>query len=219
MINLHRASAAAVRNEGSAVVACCGAICKSARLMLAVCAACIACGTSASFGSSIFDYNVIVTGTFTAESHVQGRTFANDLVSVNNPDFAQSPSAGTGDTLTVAGAISGSPSIIERGVYRYAQASAPSAILNGGSSLVHDASVSIAGLASQMSAASSFYSAMSAIQWSAAASAGTDRAGADFFGWRGFGRAAAKARLSFYDAQFGHAQGRVTNWFSKRLSA
>jgi choice-of-anchor A domain-containing protein len=111
--------------------------------------------------SSIFDYNVIVTGTYTAESHVQGTTFANNLVAINNPDFAQSPSAGTGDTLTVAGTISGSASIIERGVYRYAQAAAPSAILNGGSSLVHDASVSIAGLASQMSSASSYYSSLS----------------------------------------------------------
>jgi choice-of-anchor A domain-containing protein len=110
--------------------------------------------------SSIFDYNVIVTGTFTAESHVQGRSFANNLTAINQPDFAQSPSAGTGDTLTVAGTISGS-STLERGIYRYAQATAPSAVLNGGSSLVHDATVSIAPLASQMSSASSFYSAMS----------------------------------------------------------
>src|ERR1700742_1139522 len=70
--------------------------------------------------SSIFDYNVIVTGTFTAESHVQGTTFANNLVAINQPDFAQSASAGTGDTLTVAGTISGS-STLERGIYRYAQ--------------------------------------------------------------------------------------------------
>jgi choice-of-anchor A domain-containing protein len=160
MISLNRASTAAVRNRGNVLVATCVTIVKSARL-ISLCAACLACGAGVSFASSIFDYNVIVTGTFTAESHVQGRTFANNLVAVNNPDFAQSPSAGTGDTLTVAGAISGSPSIIERGIYRYAQASAPSAILNGGSSLVHDASVSIAELASQISAASSFYSAMS----------------------------------------------------------
>ncbi len=110
--------------------------------------------------SSIFDYNVIVTGTFTAESHVQGTTFANNLVAINQPDFAQSPSAGTGDTLTVAGTISGSITL-ERGVYRYAQATAPTAVLNGGSSLVHDATVSIAPLASQMSTASSFYSSLS----------------------------------------------------------
>ena len=104
---------------------------------------------------------MIVTGTFTAESHVQGRTFANNLVAINNPDFAQQPAAGTGDTLTVAGAISGSTVLMERGIYRYAQSTAPSAILNGGSSLVHDATVSIAPLASQMSSASSFYSALS----------------------------------------------------------
>ncbi|HEY2827425.1 MAG TPA: collagen-binding domain-containing protein [Pirellulales bacterium] len=117
--------------------------------------------TNACQAGTIFDYNVIVTDTFTAASHVQGTTFANQLIAVNNPDFAQSPAAGTGDTLTVAGAISGSPSVLERGVYRYAQAAAPAAILNGGSSLVHDPTVSITGLATQMSAASSFYASLS----------------------------------------------------------
>jgi choice-of-anchor A domain-containing protein len=131
--------------------------------LLFLCSACLF-AASAAIGraSQIFtDYNVVVTGTFTAGSHVQGTTFANNLVAVNNPDFAQQPAAGTGDTLTVAGTISGSTVILERGVYRYAQAATPSAILNGGSSLIHDPTVSITDLVNQLSTATSYYDLLS----------------------------------------------------------
>ena len=105
--------------RSSATLALAHNICvvRSAALGLSVLAAMAFCfaGTAVCQAATIFDYNVIVTGTFTAESHVQGTTFANNLVAVNNPDFAQSASAGTGDTLTVAGTISGSSSILERG--------------------------------------------------------------------------------------------------------
>jgi choice-of-anchor A domain-containing protein len=111
-------------------------------------------------GAIFTSYNVVVTGNFTDQSHVQGTTFVNNLNAVNDPDFAQSAAAGTGDTLTVAGSITGSTVTLERGVYRYFQAATPPAVLNGGSTEVQDSSVSIANLTSQLAAASNYYASL-----------------------------------------------------------
>jgi choice-of-anchor A domain-containing protein len=115
-------------------------------------------GSAALSPAAIFtSYNVVVTNNYTDQSHVQGTTYANNLDAINVPDFAQSPAAGTGDTLTVTGNITGSTITLERGVYRYAQSTAPSANLNGGSTEVHDPTISITDLANQLSNAAGFY--------------------------------------------------------------
>lgn len=108
---------------------------------------------------SLFDYNVVVTDTLTASSHIQGRTFVNNLVTNNQPDFAQSAAAGTGDTLDVAGQVTGNGLTMERGVFRHAHpiASPFQLNLNGGSSGVTDASTSITSLSNQMNAIASQY--------------------------------------------------------------
>jgi len=114
--------------------------------------------TAAFSPAAIFtSYNVVVTNNYTDQSHVQGTTYVNNLDAINVPDFAQSPAAGTGDTLTVTGNITGSTITLERGVYRYAQSAAPPANLNGGSTEVHDPTISITDLANQLSNAASFY--------------------------------------------------------------
>jgi choice-of-anchor A domain-containing protein len=113
---------------------------------------------------SLFNYNVVVTGTLTDSSHIQGRTFVNNLVTSNQPDFAQSTAAGTGDTLDVAGAVTGSGLSMERGVFRHAGA-LPGGFtmnLNGGSTNVLDPSVSITSLSNQMNATAALYNSYSA---------------------------------------------------------
>jgi choice-of-anchor A domain-containing protein len=127
-----------------------------------------ACGivvASPAFAGSFLDYNVVATGTLTINSQdIQGRTFVNNLAVSNQPDFAQSSAAGTGDTLTVAGSISGSGLTLERGVFRHAgNLPQPFTLnLNGGSSQVQDSSVSIASLASQLSSAASYFNSLAA---------------------------------------------------------
>ena len=115
-------------------------------------------GSAALSPAAIFtSYNVVVTNNYTDQSHVQGTTYANNLDAINVPDFARSSAAGTGDTLTVTGNITGSTITLERGVFRYAQSTAPSANLNGGSTEVHDPTISITDLANQLSNAAAFY--------------------------------------------------------------
>lgn len=114
--------------------------------------------TAALSPAAIFTtYNVVVTNDYINQSHVQGTTYANNLDATNVPDFAQSPAAGAGDTLTVTGDITGSNITLERGVYRYAQSTAPPANLNGGSTEVQDSTISITDLANQLSSAAAFY--------------------------------------------------------------
>ena len=72
-------------------------------------------GNAALSPAAIFtSYNVVVTNNYTDQSHVQGTTYANNLDAINVPDFAQSSAAGTGDTLTVTGNITGSTITLER---------------------------------------------------------------------------------------------------------
>lgn len=114
---------------------------------------------------ALFDYNVVTTQQLTTSSHIEGTTFTNNLSFQNWPVFANSPLAGTGDTLTVAGTltpISGSGLTIERGVFRHATAvpGGTGLNLNGGSSSVTDATVSIVPLANEMATASAYYSSL-----------------------------------------------------------
>lgn len=112
---------------------------------------------------SFLNYNVVVTNTLTDSSHLQGRTFVNNLAVSNQPDFAQLPAAGTGDTLDVAGTVSGSGLTLERGVFRHA-GNLPAGFtlnLNGGSTQVKDPSTTVTPLANQMAAAASYYDSLS----------------------------------------------------------
>jgi choice-of-anchor A domain-containing protein len=131
------------------------------KLCVLVCALSTSALAGVSRGSTFTQYNVVVTGSYTDQSHVQGNTFANNLDAINVPDFGQNTS-GMSDTLTVTGSITGSTVTLEHGVYRYAQLTTPSANLNGGSTLVHDPSVSITNLANQLSANSAYYASLPA---------------------------------------------------------
>jgi choice-of-anchor A domain-containing protein len=111
---------------------------------------------------SLFNYNVVVTGTLTDSSHIQGRTFVDNLAVSNQPDFAQSTAAGTGDTLDVAGTVTGNGLTLERGVFRHAGALGFTPVLNGGSTSVQDSSVSISSLSNQMNSIASLYNSYSA---------------------------------------------------------
>src|ERR1700728_3958525 len=110
-----------------------------ARKMMLVFACCAGTAVVAR-ADSLFDYNVVVTCKLTTSSHIQGRTFVNNLSTSNQPDFAQSAVAGTGDTLDVAGNVTGSGLSMERGVFRHAGALPGNFTLNlnNGSSQMSD---------------------------------------------------------------------------------
>jgi choice-of-anchor A domain-containing protein len=114
--------------------------------------------------ASLFDYNVVVTGKLTTSSHIQGRTFVNNLSTRYQPVFAQSAITGTGDALDVAGHVTGSGLTMERGVFRHAGA-LPGKFtlnLNNRSSQVSDPNVNISSLSNQMNAIASQYNSLSA---------------------------------------------------------
>lgn len=116
-------------------------------------------------GGSLLSYNVVVTGTLTTDSHIDGDTFVDNLVTSNQPDFAQTAAAGTGDTLDVAGSVSGNGLTMGRGVFRHA-GSLPANFtlnLNGGASQVKDSSLSIDCLAGQMNSAGAYFSSLPAL--------------------------------------------------------
>lgn len=129
---------------------------------------------------SFLNYNVVVTNTLTDSSHIQGRTFVDNLAVSNQPDFAQSSAAGTGDTLDAAGTVSGSGLTLERGVFRHA-GGLPAGFtlnLNGGSTQMMDPSTTVTALANQMAAAAGFYDTLSG----AAVSYNSVTNSADFIG-------------------------------------
>lgn len=111
------------------------------------------------FGGTLFDYNVVATGTLDTRSHVDGRTFANNLKVTNSPVFAMHPSAGTGDTLTIAGTVTGNAMHVNRGTVRTKNALPGGFQLNNASAIV-DPTVSIADLAGQISSSSAYYGAL-----------------------------------------------------------
>lgn len=127
-------------------------------------AICIFAGASAR--ASFLQYNVVATGTLTESSDIYGTTFVNNLITTNNkPTFDESQTGGSGDTLDVAGSVSGSVgATIDAGVFRHAGA-LPSDFqsnltLNNGASQVTDPSVSISGVQSDMNNAASFYNTL-----------------------------------------------------------
>ena len=118
---------------------------------------------SDAFADSLFSYNVVVTGTLSESSHVDGRTFVNNLSVSNQPNFAQVVAAGTGDTLDVAGSVTGSGLTLGRGTFRHA-GSLPSPFtlnLNNGATQTQDPTVNIGPLSNQMSAAAAYYDTLS----------------------------------------------------------
>lgn len=115
-------------------------------------------------GASLLSYNVVVAGTLTTNSHIDGTTFVENLVTQNQPEFAQSAAAGGGNTLNVAGSVSGSGLTLGQGVFRHA-GSLPAGFtlnLNNGSSQVMDPSLSISCLSEQMQSASIYFSSLPA---------------------------------------------------------
>jgi choice-of-anchor A domain-containing protein len=116
-------------------------------------------------GGSLLGYNVVVAGTLTTNSHVDGATFVDNLATQNQPEFAQSAAAGSGNTLNVAGSVSGSGLTLGRGVFRHA-GSLPTDFtlnLNNGSSQVTDSALSINCLAEQMNSAGAYFNSLPAL--------------------------------------------------------
>lgn len=109
-----------------------------------------------SHAATLTDFNVVVTGTLNTRSHVDGRTFTNNLQVTNSPVFAMHPSAGTGDTLTIAGNVTGNSMHVNRGVVR-TRLPLPAGFQLNNATAVVDPSVSIADLASKISSASAYY--------------------------------------------------------------
>jgi choice-of-anchor A domain-containing protein len=111
----------------------------------------------------IFNYNVIVTGTLTTGSnHVDGSTFVDNLVSNGQPVFAMSTLAGTGDTLNVAGSVSGSGLTLDNGTFVHSGAlpGGFSLVLNGNAPDVLNPSLSISPLAGQITSTAAYYNGL-----------------------------------------------------------
>lgn len=132
--------------KGRPAVVSAGLLCLSGVL-------CPAAGASA---ATLTDFNVVVTGTLNTRSHVDGRTFTNNLQVTNSPVFAMHASAGNGDTLTIAGNVTGNAMHVNRGVVR-TRLPLPAGFQLNNATAVVDPSVSIASLAGQMSSVSSYY--------------------------------------------------------------
>jgi len=125
--------------------------------VLSMAAACVPAGAA-----TLTSYNLVVTGNYSTNSHVDGRSFVNNISVQNSPVFAMHSSAGTGDTLTIAGSVTGNALHVNRGVLR-TKTALPNGFtvnLNGGASRVVDPTVSIADLASQITAASAHFASV-----------------------------------------------------------
>jgi choice-of-anchor A domain-containing protein len=112
----------------------------------------------------LYSYNVVVTGTLTDSSHIQGTTFVNDLDTVDQPDFAADAPSGSEDTLSVTGTISGSGLTVENGTFIHANP-LPGGFtenLNGAKPDVLDPSLGMSSLISQIGALSTYYNGLPA---------------------------------------------------------